>query len=170
MQTTDSNHRLEAVSLFSGGGGMDLGLDATGWINGFCTDIDPHSVITLQWGRAEAARRGKHILAESIIFRSDIKELTASFILEAIGRKKGEVHLLAGGPPCQAFSVFGKRKGRKDNRGLLAYEYLRLLAELQPEAFVFENVYGIMTVEDGEVFAEIRKQINDRMNILFAAW
>lgn len=140
---------------------MDLGLEATGWVTGFCTDIDPHSVITLQWGRAEAAKRGKKILTESLIYRSDVKEIDAHFILEAIRRKKDEVHLLAGGPPCQAFSVFGKRRGREDHRGLLAYEYLRLLAELEPQAFVFENVYGIMTVEGGEVFTEICKKIGE---------
>ena len=146
---------LTAVSLFTGGGGLDLGLESVGWNIRFCTDIDPQSCITLQKGRAEAGKREKRILQNSLVLRSDILELDGNFIFDSINAKKGEVQLLAGGPPCQAFSVFGKRRGRRDERGLLAYEYFRLLRQLEPEAFLFENVYGLLTVEGGQVFQEV---------------
>jgi DNA (cytosine-5)-methyltransferase 1 len=67
------------------------------------------------------------------------------------GLRPGGVELLAGGPPCQAFSVFGKRRGVEDPRGTLAFEYLRVLAGVEPEAFVFENVYGLMTIDGGRL-------------------
>ena len=60
-----------------------------------------------------------------------------------------------GGPPCQAFSVFGKRKGRKDPRGQLVFEYLRILSDIRPKVFVFENVYGLLTIENGKIFEEV---------------
>ncbi len=63
--------------------------------------------------------------------------------------------MLAGGPPCQAFSVFGRRRGVNDPRGLLFKEYLRILADLRPKAFLFENVFGLLTIHGGETFKEI---------------
>ena len=157
--TSKSQKALVAVSLFTGGGGLDLGLESVGWDIRFCTDIDPQSCITLQKGRAEAGRRGKRIFQNAVVLRGDVRDLEGSFIFDAIDAKKGEVQLLAGGPPCQAFSVFGKRQGWRDERGLLAYEYLRLLGQLEPEAFVFENVYGLMTVEGGKVFHDVCEKL-----------
>jgi len=63
--------------------------------------------------------------------------------------------LLAGGPPCQALSEFGRRKGVDDPRGKLFYEYLRILSEVQPHAFIFENVFGLLTIHNGETFKEL---------------
>ena len=151
----DSAKDMTTVSLFTGGGGLDLGLEAVGWDIRFSTDIDPQSCITMQRGRAEAGRRGKGILQNALVLREDVRELDGRFIFDAIDAKRGDVQLLTGGPPCQAFSVFGKRIGRQDERGLLAYEYFRLLGQLEPEAFVFENVYGLLTVEGGQVFREV---------------
>ena len=57
------------------------------------------------------------------------------------GKKyKGEVDLLVGGSPCQSFSMVGKRKGFKDTRGTLFYEFARVVKESQPKVFIFENV------------------------------
>lgn len=140
------------VSLFTGGGGLDLGLESAGFETRFASDIDTYSCATLQRGRIAAYERGLNLLQEAVIMSEDIKNLTGTFVLDAARLKKGEVALMAGGPPCQAFSVFGKRKGRGDHRGLLVYEYIRLLSEMMPEAFVFENVFGLLSVEGGEVF------------------
>lgn len=68
---------------------------------------------------------------------------------------------MCGGPPCQAFSIFGKRRGRKDMRGQLVYEYFRILGEIAPDAFVFENVFGLLTVEGGEVFKQACKELTE---------
>jgi len=143
---------MNIISIFSGGGGLDLGLESVGFKTLFASDIDPYSCATLQKGKNIAAKKGLNYLKDSIILREDINHLKGSFVLDVVGLKKGEVDLLAGGPPCQAFSVFGRRMGRSDPRGKLVYEYFRLLNEIQPESFLFENVYGLMTVEKGEVF------------------
>jgi DNA (cytosine-5)-methyltransferase 1 len=150
---------LKVVSLFSGGGGLDLGLEVAGFKTHFETDIDPYSCSTLEMGRIAAAKRGLSTFADSVVLSADVNALQGKFVLESSGLKAGEVSLLAGGPPCQAFSVFGNRKGREDHRGQLVYEYFRLLSEIAPEAFLFENVYGLLTVEGGAVFKMACEQL-----------
>lgn len=143
---------LKLISLFSGGGGLDLGLEAAGFETVFASDIDHHSCITLRNGKEAARLKKLPFLQAAEICQADIRELSSKEVMRLAGVKKGEVDLLAGGPPCQAFSVFGKRKGIDDPRGLLAYEYLRLLSEIQPKVFLFENVYGLLTIDGGEIF------------------
>lgn len=146
---------MSMVSLFSGGGGLDLGLDAVGFSTLFATDIDFHSCITLKQGKEEAAKRERSFLQYAAIQQADILDLDANFILNATACRPGEITLLAGGPPCQAFSVFGKRQGRNDPRGRLVYEYLKILMGLRPTVFIFENVYGLLTIENGKVLQDM---------------
>lgn len=143
------------ISLFSGGGGLDLGLEAAGFETIFATDIDAHSCITLQQGKKIAAARHLPFLKSAAVRQADILQLSPAEIMREAGVKQGEVELLAGGPPCQAFSIFGRRKGVNDPRGMLYHEYLRLLAEIQPQAFIFENVFGLLTIHNGETFKEL---------------
>ena len=150
---------MNNISLFSGGGGLDLGLEAAGFKTLFATDIDPYSCATLQKGKNVSRQKGLNFLSDCIVHRENIVDLRGGFILDVIGRKRGEIELLAGGPPCQAFSVFGRRKGRSDPRGKLVFEYFRILNEIRPEAFLFENVYGLMTVERGEVFRQALEKL-----------
>lgn len=142
------------VSLFSGGGGLDLGFDAAGFDARFQTDIDPYSCTTLQWGRAAATGRSHQFFQDAVVECGDLRHMPSNRILMSARLKVGEPCVLIGGPPCQAFSVFGKRKGRRDPRALLVNEYLRVLGDLRPEAFVFENVYGLLSIEGGAVFEE----------------
>lgn len=151
---------LSLVSIFSGGGGLDLGLEAAGFETLFVSDIDEHSCLSLEANKKNAKIRNSPFLQSAHISQKDIRELTSDEILMSTKLKRGELSLLAGGPPCQAFSVFGKRKGREDPRGRLVDDYLRLLIGLQPKAFVFENVYGLLTVQNGEIFKEIKRQLS----------
>lgn len=147
------------ISLFSGGGGLDLGLEAAGFETIFATDIDYHSCLTLQAGKAKAAELGLPFLQSAKIMQSDILELTPAEIMKVAGVRSGEVDLLAGGPPCQAFSIFGRRQGENDPRGKLYREYLRILAEVRPKAFIFENVFGLLTIHGGDTFRELCTQL-----------
>ena len=152
--------KLNCISLFSGGGGLDLGLEAAGFETLIATDIDEHSCAALEKNREGSKTRSKPFLQKAQIICEDVNNLSGEFLLREAGLKSGELDLLAGGPPCQAFSVFGKRKGREDSRGMLAYTYLRLISELRPKAFIFENVYGMMTVEGGSVFEDLKKKLS----------
>lgn len=76
---------------------------------------------------------------------------------------KGKIDLLVGGSPCQAFSVNGKRGGFEDTRGTLFYEYARIIKEAQPKVFIFENVKGMITHDNGktwEIIKETFKELN----------
>ena len=150
---------LCAISLFSGGGGFDLGVEAAGFTTLFATDIDPWCCATLEANKRIAAELGKPFLQRATIVQRCISELTADHILECIDRDIGEIDLVIGGPPCQSFSVIGRRNGRKDPRGELLEDYLRLLAELEPKAFIFENVKGIMSVEDRKLYIDLKDRL-----------
>lgn len=64
----------------------------------------------------------------------------------------GSVDLLVGGSPCQSFSMVGKRRGLEDFRGLLVYQFIRLVKEIQPKIFIFENVKGLLSHNSGETW------------------
>ena len=67
-------------------------------------------------------------------------------------RDADPVDLLVGGPPCQAFSVAGTRRGLDDPRGKMLFEFIRILEELQPRTFIFENVPGLLSMDKGGVW------------------
>lgn len=162
LNSPNEDKMLKVVSLFAGGGGLDLGLEAAGFETIFASDIDEHSCRTLEAGKQFAIANNLPFLRSATIKQADIRSLVADEILASAGIKRGEVDLLAGGPPCQAFSVFGKRLGVNDSRGrgLLLYEYLRLLREIQPKAFIFENVFGLLTIHGGETFNELKELLS----------
>jgi len=63
-----------------------------------------------------------------------------------------QVDLFVGGSPCQSFSIAGARGGFEDTRGTLFFEYCRLVKEIQPEVFIYENVYGVLTHDKGKTW------------------
>lgn len=76
---------------------------------------------------------------------------------------KGKVDLFVGGSPCQSFSMVGKRRGLEDTRGTLFYEYARLIKEIEPKVFIYENVRGLLNHDDGntwKVMKEVFKELN----------
>lgn len=77
----------------------------------------------------------------------DVRKLGGKDILDTLGMKEGELDCVCGGPPCQGFSISGKRD-IADPRNNLVYEFARLIVELQPKAFVMENVQGILSMFD----------------------
>jgi len=78
------------------------------------------------------------------------------------GKKyKGEIDILVGGSPCQSFSMVGKRKGLKDTRGTLFYEFARIVKESQPKVFIFENVKGLINHDKGNTFETIKATFDE---------
>lgn len=65
---------------------------------------------------------------------------------------KGKVDLFVGGSPCQSFSMVGKRKGFEDTRGTLFYEFVRILKEVEPRFFIYENVQGVLSHDGGQTW------------------
>lgn len=76
---------------------------------------------------------------------------------------KGKVDLFVGGSPCQSFSTYGKKAGLNDARGTLFYEYGRLVQEIQPAVFIYENVKGLRSHDNGETWRKM-KEIFEGLN------
>lgn len=76
---------------------------------------------------------------------------------------KGNVDIFVGGSPCQSFSIIGKRAGLEDARGTLFYEYARLIKEMQPKVFIYENVPGMITHDKGNTWKSI-KEVFESLN------
>jgi DNA (cytosine-5)-methyltransferase 1 len=145
---------LMALSLFSGGGGLDLGFSASGFKVGCSTDIDSFSCQTLILNNG---RKIYYDNTHSIV--ADIKEISGKYLLKKAELNHDEIDIVLGGPPCQAFSVFGRRKGLDDPRGNLVWEYLKIIQEIKPKAFVFENVPGLKSIHNGKLFEEILTEL-----------
>lgn len=132
-----------AVDLFSGAGGIALGLLNSGFNVRLCSDLSE---------ACEATHRRNF---PSIPFiRRDIHELSGADIMKASGLRPGELDLLIGGPPCQGFSIMGRRELWDPRNGLFR-EFVRIGCELRPKVMVIENVTGLATLEGGAVLHEL---------------
>jgi len=120
------------VSLFSGAMGLDLGLEKAGFECAVCNEIDPLAVETIRLNKPNLP-----VIAESV------EKVSLASLSKAAGFNVKGIDLLAGGPPCQAFSVFGQRRGLHDGRGRLIFEFLRIVKEVKPKVFLMENVRGL---------------------------
>lgn len=125
-----------AISLFSGAGGLDLGLEAAGFDVRAALEIDRDCVATL--------RRNK---LWPVIDRS-INDVSSGEILQVAGLDEGEVDLLFGGPPCQPFSksgywASGDTRRLDDPRATTLEGFLRVLRDTKPRVFLLENVAGL---------------------------
>lgn len=113
--------RFSVLSLFTGGGGLDIGLEMAGLETIACVDNDPESCKTLRFNRPKWN-----------VFEGDIREYAP----------KGSFDLVVGGPPCQGFSTAGK--GNPDDpRNFLWREYFRIVENVRPLALLLENVAGM---------------------------
>ena len=149
--------KLKTIALFSGGGGLDLGFAAAGFDVRLSTDIDPVSCRTL-----EINQEKRRFFPDHSVLNKDITEIKGKDLIKIAGVGLDEVDLVIGGPPCQPFSVFGKRRGLNDSRGGLVWEFLRIIKEIKPKAFVFENVYGLASVHGGKVVDDLKSRLSLR--------
>ncbi len=152
---------IPSVSLFTGAGGMDLGFEVAGFSTRCCVERDEHSCITLRTNRDVGSNTGLHsFLGEATVIEDDIHNVSGQRILTAAGIEKEEIGLVHGGPPCQAFSVFGKRQGLEDDRGTLLWEFVRIIKELEPKSFVLENVSGLKTYKQALVLNKLCQRLS----------
>lgn len=73
---------------------------------------------------------------------------------------EGQVDLFVGGSPCQSFSLVGKQRGLEDTRGTLFYEYARLVNEIKPKVFIYENVKAILSNDEGKTWETMKEVFN----------
>jgi len=132
------------IDLFSGAGGLSLGLQKAGW----------RSLLALDsW--ADAMASYAHNFPEHRCLRADVRSLTGEKILRLAGERPQWV---VGGPPCQGFSTVGKRK-KSDARNQLIREFVRIVSEVQPEGVLVENVLGLRDMDFVDVIVHLFSDI-----------
>ncbi len=140
---SEGNAKPTVIDLFAGAGGLSQGFKEAGfdiiWANEFV-------------GRFSETYKLNH--PETTICCKDIRSVSVEEILNAIGNKS--VDVIAGGPPCQGFSMAGRRD-TKDPRNSLFMEFVRMVDGFKPKFFVMENVLGILTMKNakGKLVSEI---------------
>ena len=132
------------IELFAGAGGLALGIERAGFETLGLIEFDKDAADTLKSNRADWR-----------VIHEDIANISCLDLEEYFDVKKGELDLLSGGAPCQAFSYAGKRLGLEDARGTLFYHYATFLEKLQPKMFLFENVRGLLTHDKGRTYKTI---------------
>jgi len=146
-----SKPRLEnaptVVSTFAGAGGSSLGYAMAGF----------RELLAVEWDAAACATFRVNF-PDAPVFQGDIKKLSAEKCLDLIGLEPGELDVLDGSPPCQGFSLAGKRRVF-DPRNSLFQEFVRLLYGLKPKAFVMENVSGLVKGKMRPLFKEMTREL-----------
>ncbi len=135
------NAEIRLGTLFSGIGAVEQALKRLNLKSSitFAGDIDPH-VKQSYFANYEISTSNWH---------SDVTEFSAE-------KYYGEVDLLVGGSPCQAFSMVGKRLGLEDIRGTLFYDFARIVNETKPKVFIYENVKGLKNHDNGNTWRVVK--------------
>ncbi len=150
------------IDLFAAPGGLSLGFEMAGFKPLAAVDIDSKGMKTYSYN-----------LPDSEVIIADIRKLESRELMKCAGISRGDVDVIAGGPPCQGFSITGRvkiaslvREGKwnlknhhprfiDDPRNVLYREFVRIVKDLQPAVFVMENVPGMMSYRDGKIVEEI---------------
>lgn len=108
-------------------------------------------------------KKKSNFVLQSYLANYDIKEenfhWNASFLDGS--QYEDQIDLFVGGSPCQSFSMVGKRRGLQDTRGTLFYEYARLVGEIKPKVFIYENVKGLINHDGGNTWATMQQVFDD---------
>ena len=132
------NNTLTMLDLFAGAGGLSEGLSEAGFHSLFASEIVPVYANTYKLNHPGAK-----------VFTADIRSLNADKVLSELGLERGQLDLLAGGPPCQGFSINAPVRSVLDQRNHLFKEYLRFVDTFAPRAVLIENVPGLVSFEHG---------------------
>ena len=154
---------FSVVSLFSGAGGLDIGLEAAGFhtVSAVDTDADCLASLCANQRSEIPTGTGRNHLQGTRLLRADIEDVSAEHLSPTGAGRKWPPDVMAGGPPCQPFSSSGKMLSVEDPRGKLFQHFVRLADALQPRLILFENVRGLVTArgtggEPGEVLGMVK--------------
>lgn len=140
---TEPLRQYTTIELFAGGGGLALGMSKAGFRHVMLNEIDHDACHTLRTNHPEWN------VVEDDIHRVDFRQY------------EGQIDLVTGGFPCQAFSYAGNKGGFEDTRGTLFFELARAVKEIKPKVFLCENVRGLLTHDGGKTIKVIKNAIAD---------
>lgn len=139
-----------AIDLFSGCGGMSTGLLDAGIAVKAGFDFEARCITAYDYN---------HLYRGAAGIEADLSALSGDEVLERANLE--HVDLIAGGPPCQSFSIVGKRRGLTDPRGHLLFDFVRLVGEIRPTAFIVENVPNLARADGGRIFSDLLVEFED---------
>lgn len=132
------------IDLFAGAGGLSEGLQESGFKSLYANEIQARYAETFAINHPD-----------TLIDQQDIRKVDAKKVRSELRLQKGELDLLAGGPPCQGFSINAPVRSKKDERNHLFKEFLRFVDEFYPRAVLIENVPGLVSFEGGSTLDAI---------------
>jgi DNA (cytosine-5)-methyltransferase 1 len=145
-----ATRELTMLDLFAGAGGLSEGLREAGFRSLYANEIIPTYAATFALNHPD-----------SLVDSRDIRAVNATEVREKLGLRRGELDLMAGGPPCQGFSINAPKRSSEDKRNHLFREYLRFVEEFQPRAVLIENVPGLVSFDNGGTLGAILKSLED---------
>lgn len=135
---------MKTIDLFCGAGGITEGFRQAGYHSLYGNDVMPEAIETFGYNHPTA-----------IADCRPIEEVSPNDIRERLGLQPGELDVLVGGPPCQGFSINAPERFLDDPRNKLFTHYARFLEEFRPKTFLFENVPGLLSMDNGKVLRRI---------------
>lgn len=156
QKTNLMKSELDALSLFSGAGGMDIGADLASSAQ---TSISTKLAIDVWEDACKTLQNyyGPH----GKVIKQDITKITNPLDFWTRNTNLSTTpDIIYGGPPCQAFSQAGKQKGTEDDRGRLIFEFLRFVEVLQPMFFILENVSNLKGVGQGKLYQQLLENMS----------
>lgn len=145
-----------SVELFTGGGGLAMAMHRVGFRHLLCNELAAHACETLRENQAEDYKEGAELPA-SLNDKWPLIEGDAQ--LQDFTRLEGKVDLVAGGPPCQPFSLGGAHKGHEDGRNMFP-QVFRVVRETRPRAILCENVRGLLRPSFKPYFDYILRELS----------
>jgi DNA (cytosine-5)-methyltransferase 1 len=139
---------MKSIDLFSGAGGLSCGLKQSGFTPLLANELIPQYAETYQLN---------HNATKMIV--GDVRLVCEANIKTLLGLKDGEIDLVAGGPPCQGFSINAPIRTLDDHRNHLFKEFIRIVSSLKPKAVLIENVPGIVSLGKGTVVQQIYAEL-----------
>lgn len=147
--------RPTSIDLFAGAGGLTEGLREAGFASLYANEVIPQYAATFR-------QNHPGVMVEN----GDIREVDARAVRENLGLAKGQLDLLAGGPPCQGFSINAPVRSTDDHRNHLFLDFMRFAEEFRPKSILIENVPGMISFERGNTLEAI---LNALTNIGYSA-
>jgi len=140
---------MNSIELFTGAGGLAIGISNAGFRHQATIECNKDACFTILSNQ----QRGIQVVADWPVFQADVSQFDFTTL-----KIKGEIDLLAGGPPCQPFSFGGKHRGWDDSRDMFP-QFFRAVRELKPKAILVENVKGLLRSSFSKYFQYIILQL-----------
>lgn len=140
-------NQFNAIDLFSGAGGLALGITKAGFNVVIANELEKDFCLTYEKNHPKTK-----------VIREDVGKLDFKLELQNIGFMD-KIHLVFGGPPCQGFSTVGKKE-ESDPRNILFNEFVRVIGDLKPDFVLFENVSGFKKMYSGRMFDKLCSELD----------